>query len=170
VTSTSENLPPQRVSRLNHKSAFPLRIYSKATSDTVSHLHFSSRSRGTPASAVSLESLNIQMGLAFVDVRIVSYMFLPQFLRGAVLIPLTCPPIPRRISSATGNDLSREDRDTIIAHALALGAVMVTRKADEFARVPGFKGANWETSQGYGFFWCCHAHERDQGRTESVAF
>jgi tRNA(fMet)-specific endonuclease VapC len=39
------------------------------------------------------------------------------------------------------------DRDTIIAaHALALGAVMVTRNVDEFARVPGLKVENWETS------------------------
>ena len=37
------------------------------------------------------------------------------------------------------------DRDTIIAaHALALGAVMVTRNVDEFARVPGLKVENWE--------------------------
>ncbi len=39
------------------------------------------------------------------------------------------------------------DRDTIIAaHALALGAVMVTRNVNEFARVPGLKVENWETS------------------------
>ncbi len=37
------------------------------------------------------------------------------------------------------------DRDTIIAaHALALGAVMVTRNVDEFARVPGLRVENWE--------------------------
>ena len=37
------------------------------------------------------------------------------------------------------------DRDTIIAaHALALGAVMVTRNIDEFVRVPGLKVENWE--------------------------
>ncbi len=38
------------------------------------------------------------------------------------------------------------DRDTIIAaHSLALGAVMVTRNVNEFARVPGLKVENWET-------------------------
>ena len=37
------------------------------------------------------------------------------------------------------------DLDTIIAaHALALGAAMVTRNVDEFARVPGLKVENWE--------------------------
>ena len=37
------------------------------------------------------------------------------------------------------------DRDTIIAaHALALGAVMVTANVREFARVPGLKLENWE--------------------------
>lgn len=39
------------------------------------------------------------------------------------------------------------DRDTIIAaHALALGAVMVTRNVSEFARVPGLKVENWEVA------------------------
>jgi tRNA(fMet)-specific endonuclease VapC len=38
------------------------------------------------------------------------------------------------------------DRDTIIAaHALAVGAVVVTRNVDEFARVPGLRIENWET-------------------------
>ncbi|HXA13737.1 MAG TPA: PIN domain-containing protein [Opitutaceae bacterium] len=37
------------------------------------------------------------------------------------------------------------DRDTIIAaHALTLGAVMVTRNVDEFSRVPGLVVENWE--------------------------
>ncbi|MDO8544254.1 MAG: PIN domain-containing protein [Opitutaceae bacterium] len=38
------------------------------------------------------------------------------------------------------------DRDTIIAaHALALGATLVTRNIDEFSRVPGLTVENWET-------------------------
>ncbi len=38
------------------------------------------------------------------------------------------------------------DRDTIIAaHALALGATLVTRNVAEFARVPGLKVENWQT-------------------------
>jgi len=37
------------------------------------------------------------------------------------------------------------DRDTIIAaHALSLGAVMVTANLDEFSRVPGLVVENWE--------------------------
>lgn len=37
------------------------------------------------------------------------------------------------------------DRDTIIAaHALALGAIMVTRNVSEFERVPGLQVENWE--------------------------
>lgn len=37
------------------------------------------------------------------------------------------------------------DRDTIIAaHALTLGAVMVTPNLDEFSRVPGLIVENWE--------------------------
>ena len=37
------------------------------------------------------------------------------------------------------------DRDTIIAaHALALGATLVTRNVEEFARVPGLKVENWQ--------------------------
>jgi tRNA(fMet)-specific endonuclease VapC len=37
------------------------------------------------------------------------------------------------------------DRDTIIAaHALLIGAVMVTRNVREFERVPGLKVENWE--------------------------
>lgn len=38
------------------------------------------------------------------------------------------------------------DRDTLIAaHALALGATLVTRNVREFARVPGLKVENWQT-------------------------
>jgi len=38
------------------------------------------------------------------------------------------------------------DRDTIIAaHALSLGAVVVSRNMREFARVPGLRVENWET-------------------------
>lgn len=38
------------------------------------------------------------------------------------------------------------DRDTIIAaHALALGAVLITRNVVEFSRVPGLKVENWQT-------------------------
>jgi len=38
------------------------------------------------------------------------------------------------------------DRDTIIAaHALSLGAVLVSRNVREFTRVPGLKVKNWET-------------------------
>ena len=38
------------------------------------------------------------------------------------------------------------DRDTIIAaHALSLGAIVVSRNMDEFSRVPGLKVENWET-------------------------
>ena len=37
------------------------------------------------------------------------------------------------------------DRDTIIAaHALSLGAVMITANVDEFSRVPGLAVENWE--------------------------
>lgn len=37
------------------------------------------------------------------------------------------------------------DRDTIIAaHALCLGAIMVTANLDEFSRVPGLTVENWE--------------------------
>ena len=37
------------------------------------------------------------------------------------------------------------DRDTIIAaHALALGAVLVTRNGDEFSRVAGLTVENWQ--------------------------
>ena len=39
------------------------------------------------------------------------------------------------------------DRDTIIAaHALTLGATLVTRNCDEFSRVTGLSVENWETS------------------------
>ena len=38
------------------------------------------------------------------------------------------------------------DRDTIIAaHALALGATLVTRNTAEFSRVPGLTVENWQT-------------------------
>ncbi len=38
------------------------------------------------------------------------------------------------------------DRDTIIAaHALSLGAIVVSRNMGEFARVPGLVVENWET-------------------------
>jgi len=38
------------------------------------------------------------------------------------------------------------DRDTIIAaHALALGAVLITWNVTEFSRVPGLKVENWQT-------------------------
>ena len=37
------------------------------------------------------------------------------------------------------------DRDTIIAaHALALGATLITRNISEFSRVPGLTVENWE--------------------------
>jgi tRNA(fMet)-specific endonuclease VapC len=37
------------------------------------------------------------------------------------------------------------DRDTIIAaHALVLGATLVTRNHTEFTRVPGLRVENWE--------------------------
>jgi len=37
------------------------------------------------------------------------------------------------------------DRDTIIAaHALSLGATMVTANVDEFARIPGLTVENWD--------------------------
>ena len=40
------------------------------------------------------------------------------------------------------------DRDTIIAaHALSIGAVMVTANVDEFARVPGLKVENWQLTK-----------------------
>jgi tRNA(fMet)-specific endonuclease VapC len=39
------------------------------------------------------------------------------------------------------------DRDTIIAaHALALGAIIVTRNVGEFERVPGLQVENWEAA------------------------
>jgi tRNA(fMet)-specific endonuclease VapC len=38
------------------------------------------------------------------------------------------------------------DRDTIIAaHALSLGAIVISRNMGEFTRVPGLKVENWET-------------------------
>jgi tRNA(fMet)-specific endonuclease VapC len=40
------------------------------------------------------------------------------------------------------------DRDTIIAaHALSIGAVMVTANVDEFDRVPGLKVENWQLTK-----------------------
>jgi tRNA(fMet)-specific endonuclease VapC len=41
------------------------------------------------------------------------------------------------------------DRDTIIAaHALSLGATMVTANLGEFSRIPGLNVENWETPRG----------------------
>jgi tRNA(fMet)-specific endonuclease VapC len=41
------------------------------------------------------------------------------------------------------------DRDTIIAaHALSLGATMVTAIVGEFSRIPGLKVESWETESG----------------------
>ena len=38
------------------------------------------------------------------------------------------------------------DRDTIVAaHALNLGAIVISRNMGEFTRVPGLKVENWET-------------------------
>jgi tRNA(fMet)-specific endonuclease VapC len=60
-----------------------------------------------------------------------------------------CYAAVRTVLEAEGKKIG--DRDTIIAaHALSIGATMVTANVGEFSRVPGISVENWESKSASG--------------------
>jgi tRNA(fMet)-specific endonuclease VapC len=118
-----KNRPPQVLERLRANEAAGLGI----SSISVAELYIGVEKSGSPKNLAALKNFLAPLEIADFDLKAAQ-------VYGQV----------RKTLEAAGTPIGPLDTQ-IAAHALALGAVLVTNNTDEFKRVSGLQLENWVT-------------------------